>query len=507
MLIIIKCELLFINYWTMRNIQKITVVLLSIFILASCGRNLVTGKSEFSLMSTNQEVALGKESDPQIVASFGLYEDNKLQQFFNERGQQMAKESHRPGIEYEFKVLDSPVINAFAVPGGYVYFTRGILTHFNNEAELMGVLGHEIGHIVHRHSAKQYTNQVLTQLGMAVGMIVSPQFRKFADVANTGMSLMLLKFGRDAEKESDELGVAYSTMQGYNAHEMANFFKTLDRMRKESGQVVPDFLSTHPNPADRFTKVNELTVIEQKKDSHQNYKVNRDQYLKMIDGIVYGEDPRQGFVENNVFYHPELKIQFDIPENWELVNAPNQVQMAPKDKKGFMVMSFAPGSSLSDAKAQIIKRDELNVLQSRNTKVNGLDAIVMTSEQEQKNQQGEVQQTLRILTYIISYNGAYYLFHGLALKEDFNKYLPMMKKSMKSFKVLKDASKINKKPIRLDIVKVKKTGTLKSALLGYKMKNEDLETLSLLNGMQLSDQVNKNSLIKTFTTKNPKNRP
>ena len=153
------------------------------------------------LMSKDQEIAMGQQSDPEIINFFGLYEDPKLQKFIQEKGQQMAAISHREQLPYEFKIVDSPVVNAFAVPGGYVYFTRGIMAHFNNEAEFAGVLGHEIGHITARHSAKQYSNAMLGQIGLIAGSVLSPTFAQYAELAGQGMQLLFLKFGRDAESQ------------------------------------------------------------------------------------------------------------------------------------------------------------------------------------------------------------------------------------------------------------------------------------------------------------------
>ena len=146
----------------------------SFILFDSCATNPVTGKKQVVLMSEEQEIAMGKEADPQIVAQFGLYENAALQNFITTKGKQMAAISHRPNLNYEFKIVDSEVINAFAVPGGYVYFTRGIMAHFNNEAEFAGVLGHEIGHIAARHSVEQQRNQLLGQLGIIAGVIISP---------------------------------------------------------------------------------------------------------------------------------------------------------------------------------------------------------------------------------------------------------------------------------------------------------------------------------------------
>ncbi|HET9432036.1 MAG TPA: M48 family metallopeptidase, partial [Chitinophagaceae bacterium] len=222
------------------------------FSLSNCARNPVTGKKQVVLMSEEQEIAMGKEADPQIIAQFGLYEDTALQNFINVKGKQMAAISHRPKLEYGFRVLDSEVLNAFAVPGGYVYFTRGIMAHFNSEADFAGVLGHEIGHITHRHSVAQQRNQILGQLGIIAGIIISPELARFAEAASTGLQLLFLKYSRDAEREADELGVEYSSKIGYDAQQMANFFTTLERKSTGSASAeLPEFLSTHPNPGDR----------------------------------------------------------------------------------------------------------------------------------------------------------------------------------------------------------------------------------------------------------------
>jgi predicted Zn-dependent protease len=287
----------------MKKFIHIMAMMMAWLVLGSCAKNPVTGKRDLMLLSEGQEVAMGKQSDPEIVKFFGLYEDKDLQQFIDEKGQQMADISHRKNLDYEFKIVDSPVVNAFAVPGGYVYFTRGIMAHFNNEAEFAGVLGHEIGHIAARHSAKQYSNAMLAQLGLVAGAALSPEFAQFADLAQNGIGLLFLKFGRDAESQSDKLGVEYSTKIKYDAKQMASFFQTLERLQGQGGEEVPTFLSTHPDPADREVKVAKLADDWKRKTKSETLKVNRDSYLRMIDGIDYGEDPKQGFVEQHVFYH------------------------------------------------------------------------------------------------------------------------------------------------------------------------------------------------------------
>lgn len=469
-------------------------MLLVYLLFNSCAKNPVTGKNDFMLMSKEQEIAMGKQSDPEIKAFFGVYEDPKLQAFINEKGQQMAAISHRPDLKYEFKVVDSPVVNAFAVPGGYVYFTRGIMAYFNNEAEFAGVLGHEIGHITARHSAKQYSNAQIAQIGLLAGSVISPEFAQVADIASTGVQLLFLKFGRDAESQSDKLGVQYSTKIGYDAQEMAGFFETLDRMREQSGgEEVPTFLSTHPDPADREKKVAKEAANWKKKTDAAQLKVNRDSYLRMIDGIVYGDDPKQGFVEHNVFYHPELKFQFPVPSQWALQNTPQQVQMAPGDGRAVMMLTLAQGNDLEAAARTVLQQYQLSVVDSRRTDVNGLPAVVVVADQQQQQQERGV----RALVYLIQYGQNIYNMIGASSLADFNGYFQVFQNTMAGFSVLNDPDKINRQPRRVRIKTVQQAGTLAQAL-GNKGDQKKMDELATLNGMALNDRVEKGMLIKTI---------
>lgn len=445
------------------------------------------------LMSESQEIAMGQQSDPEVSAFFGVYNDDKLQQFINAKGQEMAAISHRKNLQFHFKVVDSPVVNAFAIPGGYVYFTRGIMAHFNNEAEFAGVLGHEIGHITARHSAKQYSRAVLAQVGLVAGTVLSPEFARYADMAQTGVSLLFLKFGRDAESQSDKLGVEYSTRIGYDAQEMASFFETLDRLQKQSGSdPVPDFLSTHPNPADREAKVAKLATNWKKKLSAAELKVSRNNYLRMIDGIVYGDDPRQGYVENNVFYHPELKFQFPVPSQWAYENTPQQFQMAAKDGRALMMLTLAPGNNLEDAANAVLKNYQLTPVESRKENINGLPAIQIVADQNQE------QQSIRTLSTFIQLGGNIYVIIGVAERSDFNNHVNTFQSTMTRFSALTDSEKINRKPERVRIKTVERNGTLAQALESFSASSKRMEELAILNGMQLKDPVEKGMLIKVI---------
>ena len=470
-----------------------TGIMILLFLLAeSCVVNPVTGKKQVVLVSEAQEMAMGQQYDPSIIAEFGMYEDETMQEFINSKGKEMGAISHRPNINYQFRILDSPVINAFAVPGGYVYFTRGIMAHFNNEAEFAGVLGHEIGHITARHSVVQMSKQQLYTIGFMAGMIASEDFRQFADIGQQALGALFLKFGRDDESQSDELGVNYSSQIGYDSHEMANFFGVLSRKNEQSGQRIPEFQSTHPDPANRFQRVHELSDAYQKSNGLSNLKVGRDSYLAMIDGIVFGEDPRQGYVNYNTFFHPVLKFHFPVPVGWRLVNSPQSVQMAPEDGKALMIMTLSPEKTLQAAVEATITGDNLAVVEQSNTTVNGMEAHAMISTiktDPNAQQQTTEQPALRILTYHILYNGLIYKFHGMSTADDFNTYFRTFSNTMGNFNKLTDPQKINVTPDKIRIVTAQQATTLQTLFRGYSVPEDEMESTAILNNMQLTDQI------------------
>jgi predicted Zn-dependent protease len=477
----------------MKRLSNILIYFFLAALFTSCAVNPVTGKRQLMFMSERQEINLGREYDPQITAAFGLYENEPLMAFMTEKGTEMGKLSHRPNLEYHFRILDSPVINAFAVPGGYIYFTRGILAQFSNEAEMIGVLGHEMGHITARHSASRQTKQQLGQLLLLGGMIASEEFRRYGEVAMAGMQLLFLSFSREDERESDRLGVEYASKLGYDASEMANFFEVLQRMNLASDNAgIPNFLSTHPSPDDRYENVLEETANWQEEIGKTEWEVNTENYLRMIDGMVFGEDPRQGYVEGNVFYHPELHFQFPFPAGWELENSPLQVRIGPEERNALMVFSISDQKSLDMAARASLQQLELNVIDSRSTTVNGMPAIAVLSEQSARGQE----QNIRVLSYFIDYQGTYYIFHGVSAVADFDRFSGVFETTMTNFDRLTDRSKLNVEPRRISVRRVQRAATLAEVFRSMGVAQEDMEEFSFLNNMELTEQVPAGRLIK-----------
>lgn len=471
----------------------ILVIMSGLFNLQSCAVNPVTGKRQLMLVSTAQEEGIGKETDAQVLAQYGVYEDEEMQKYLEEVGRKLVPFSHRPELNYTFKVVDSDILNAFAVPGGYVYFTRGIMAHFNSEAEMAGVMGHELGHIAARHTAQQITKSQIAQIGLGVGAIVSDTFRKYADLADFGVGLLFLKFSRDHENQSDELGVEYSTKAGYDANQMADFFYTLERMRPPDGSGIPSFLSTHPEPGDRVVHVRSLTSEWQAKYPGKSFSANRETYLNRIDGIVYGPDPRQGFVENNVFYHPALRFSFPTPDNWTVNNLPTQVQIFPESQDAALLFSLAKQSDPGAAALAFVENSGARVVQNTGIQVNGMTATrlvtAITSDQSD----------LSVLSYFILKDNQVYTFHGLTAQKDYSEYRGILEASMSGFDHLRDPKILNIQPKRVRLRQVKISDNLSNTLALMDFDAETQEKIALLNGMLLTDDVAGGTLIKVIS--------
>lgn len=458
--------------------------------LVSCAVNPVTGKRELNLLSERQEIQLGAESDPAIIAQYGLYNDEKISKFVDDLGQKMAHISHRPNLEFHFRVLDSPVINAFALPGGYVYITRGILAYMNSEAELAGVMGHEIGHVTARHGAKAYTRAQLAQVGFAAGYILSPTFRQFGDLAAQSIGLLFLKFSRDQERQSDQLGVQYSTKVGFDATQMSHFFGTLNRIRSKSGQSLPDWQSTHPNPAEREQKTLQLAKQEQAKYAGKHFRTERDAYLNLIDGIVFGDDPRQGFVENGYFYHPTLDFQFPVPSDWQVVNTPSQVQIINKEQSAGIQFSLADEPTARAAAEAFLTKAKAKVIKADVRRIHGM--TVEIRESTVTGQHG----TIKLLSYFYQKGKQVYVFHGFGSPSAYNKNLSSFKYTMSNFDHLKNPKAKTVKPARVKVVRVRRAGTLKDFLAKYPSDKVTPDELAIMNGMELTDRVKPGDRIK-----------
>ncbi len=466
-----------------------------LILIAACAINPVTGRHEFMLLDDQEEIQLGAQTDVEIIKQYQLYPDPKMTAFLDEIGQRLAKTSHRVELPFQFKILDSAVVNAFAVPGGYVYLTRGILASLNNEAELAGVVGHEIGHITARHSAQQYSRAQVAQVGLGIGSIVGQFFPVIGGLATglaeVGVGMLFLSFSRDNERQADSLAVEYATKAGYDGAQLASFFETLERMNPGSDRSgLPSWFSTHPNPEDRLQAVRTQAKEWQQRVGARDLRVNREEYLKRIEGVIYGEDPRQGYEAGGIFYHPELRFQFPVPAKWKMNNTSEAVQMVSEQKDALILFVLANDKSPGEAAKRFFSKSQARIVKAEALQVNGLPAQRIFSDHA--TQQGNV----RLISYFIQKDQRIYVFQGLCPLAAAAKFEGLFTNTMGGFKELTAPEKINVQPDRVRLRTTQTTQTLEYHLRSFSVPDSKLQETALLNGKTLSEKVPAHTLLK-----------
>ena len=415
------------------------------FVLA-CAVNPVTGQRELAFISESQEIAMGQSYAPQIASSMGLYDNPELQAYVESIAMPMARASERPQLPWQFEVVDESGVNAFAVPGGFIYLTRGILAHMNSEAEMAGVLGHEIGHVTAKHTVNQMSKQQLAQIGLGVGAVVlGPQAGAWVQSAGQAMQLLFLKYGRDDERQSDDLGLRYMAAAGYDPQAMVEMFRTLGRAsRAAGGQRVPEWMSTHPAPENRELRIAE--AIRSQGLSRSGTRANRERFLQQLDGLVYGSDPRAGFFDGQRFHHPELRFRMRFPEGWQTANQPQAVLGLSPQRDAMLQLGMAPGENAEAAARAFFNKQGVVSRNVNRTTVNGLPAVVGAFDAN--TQQGAVEG----ITLFVDHRERVYQLMGYGAKQRFAQYINVLSQSLGSFADETDPRVLGAQPWRLDIV-------------------------------------------------------
>ena len=338
--------------------------------LGACAINPVTGKQDFVTISEAEEISQGRRYHKEIIATYGVYDDPALQQYVDRIGQELAAKSHRAHLEYTFTVLDSPDINAFALPGGYVYVTRGIMAYLDSEAELAGVIGHEIGHVTARHSVRQQGGQLASNI-LSILVAATTGDQTLGNLSQQLSTGLIRGYGRDHELEADRLGAEYLHTASYDPENMLEvigvlkdqevYEKALAAKENRPANIYHGVFSTHPRNDDRLKTV----VRAAKKLSVKTYRDNNQAgYEGMIDGLAWGPSLKQGIVVNNHFSHPELAIGLQLPKGWKVANNPQFLQ-ARNSETGALVQigvtSLNKDESLEGLLKRLTKNKELKV--------------------------------------------------------------------------------------------------------------------------------------------------
>jgi predicted Zn-dependent protease len=447
-----------------------------------CVRNPVTGKRQLSLVPKSQEIAMGQQAAQEVEQTLGLVQKPELQSYVSNLGMTLAKQSERPELPWHFAVIEDPTANAFALPGGFIYVTRGLITHLNSEAELAMVLGHEIGHVTAKHSVSQMSKAQLAQLGLGVGMIAVPRLQKFGQLAGAGMQLLFLRFGRDAERQADDLGFRYSLEHGYDARAGADVFRTLDKISQASGEGrVPQWLATHPNPENRVERLEKLASSTSTDWSKLQRK--EEPFLAKLEGVVFGENPRQGFFRGTAFLHPEFQFQVQFPEGWKTQNTPQAVVAVSPQQDAMLVVGSAGKMSPQEALGRFLSTQGVQPGPASGSPIHGLSAA--TALFQAQTEQGVPVQGL---VSFVSHQGQTFQLIGYTAAERFGGYGPALQSSLGSFGPLTDPTALGVQPARVSVVKLPRPMTVEEFNSAFP-STVPVQEVALLNGVSTGEKL------------------
>jgi len=482
------------------------VIFLAIF-LSGCvvQKNPVTGKKRAYAYSWSQERQIGENADKQIQQEYGVYDDPKLQEYVSRIGQKVLSESHLRRKDtpekfketpFTFRILNSPVVNAFALPGGFVYVTRGLLSHLENEAQLAVVLGHEIGHVAARHASQQALQQKIGQAALIGGAVVGQEVFGVSgqDILNLGSSaaqLLFLRYSRDDEREADQLGVEYAAMSGYQAASASHFFTSLKRLSDKSGQNLPSLLSTHPDPGNREKTIVKL-ADQWKQKGYDQKVIDKQAFMNEINNIIYGDNPREGLTQNGYFFHPDLKFKFPVPDKWQVINQASQVVFVSPKQDAIMIMSIdSQSENPRQSVMNVINQNGIQVLETGSAKSGDITAYKATATAQTQNNK-----TIKLFIYALDFNNNIYRFTDYSALENFPDFQPDFINTARGFSKITDSKILNIKPVRLHVVKTQKSAPFKSFLPSKLPMNLKPDDIAIINQVSLNENISSGNDLK-----------
>ncbi len=470
-------------------------------LMTACTQNPATGKSEFTLMSPAQEAAIGKENHAKILEQFGgAYDDPAIGGYVASVGGRMAAKSELPANQFHFTVLNSPVVNAFALPGGYVYVTRGLLALAKDESELASVLGHEIGHVTARHGAQRQTRSTLIGL-LAVGVSAAAGNQAVSQAAGLAGQYFIASYSREQEFQADDLGLRYISRTHMDPYGSPRFLGRLgdhselqQRIAGADGRSsLADFFATHPSSPDR---VRRATGRAQKIAQPGQKARGEGAYLSTIDGMIYGDSPEQGFIRNKQFLHPIMKLAFKVPDGFTMMNSSAAVQARHDSGQAIIQFDGAKMPAHGSLRRFLVEDwgKGVEVTQVESIKINGMRAETGSVTTTQNGQPV----THRLVA--IHYGGdKIYRLHMMAPQSQFNKFATGFQRTTYSFRKLSDREAKGLKPYRLRIVTVGRGQTVAS--LARKMPYDTFqeERFRVLNGFDANEEVRAGQKVKLVT--------
>jgi predicted Zn-dependent protease len=442
-------------------------------LLCSCVRNPATGKRQLNFVSRDQEVAMGQQGAEDVRGSIGLYDATALSQYVERVGKRLAAVSERKDLPWSFEVVDDASVNAFALPGGFLFITRGLLAHLENEAQLASVLGHEIGHVTAQHSVNQISKAQLAQaglgLGLGLGAALSETVAALGGLGAQGLQLLFLKFSRDDERQADDLGLRYALKAGYDVREMPKVFALLGRVSADAGGGrLPGWLATHPEPEERVQR-SEKKIAELETDL-KDLKRDEPGLMQAIDGMVFGDNPREGFFKDGHFYHPELAFSLTLPPGFQGINTKRAVGASNADGNAVLELTLAADVPKAQALETFLKESGVSVRDGPKPLGAGVAASFVAN-----TEQGPVAG----LISFVEHRGKTFQLLGLTETSAYAQYGSALAECFASFESVSDRAVLDVKLNRLSAQKL--TENMRLADLARTHETLPLARLAILN--------------------------
>lgn len=449
--------------------------------LAGCAVNPATGRTDFVMMSERQELDLGARYNQEILKQYPRYEDAKLQAYIQRVGERVARSSHRNQLNYVFTLVDSPDINAFALPGGYIYIHRGLLAYLNSEAELAAVLGHEVGHVTARHSVRQQSQSTAWNLlghaaaiGTGVGAV--------GDLTNVMGNAFVRGYGRDMELEADGLGAQYLARSGYDPQAMIEVVKVLknqeDFARAQAAKrgEAPaaggyhGLFDTHPDNDRRLQEV----IGPARALAVGNQEVGRDAFLQMLDGLVFGDSAASGIRRGRHFYHGELDFTLSYPQGWQLVNRPDVLIGHSADEQAFIAMTLEPADKrLTPAEFLRKRAGSQRLAAGEELRLGALQGYTAVLQGQSARRVAVIYRDDNAYLFIAAVRGR------ASLETEDQRFLEVIR----SYRPLKADERKLAEPVRLHLVRAKAGQSLAALAKEVPQQGDGEAQLRLLNGL------------------------
>jgi predicted Zn-dependent protease len=466
---------------------RLVVLLLIAGFAGGCATNPVTGKADVVTMTAEQEIAIGREQHSKVLQQFGRYDDEALQAYVSEIGQRIARVSHRPDLQYTFTVLDTEDINAFALPGGYVYITRGIMAYLNSEAELVAVLGHEVGHVTARHAVRQAAGATATGVGATIVGILTGS-GDLATIANMAGSALVSGYGRDMELEADDLGAQYLDRLGYDPDAMIDVVRLLKnqemfevqlaRQENRAPRVYHGVFATHP---DNDTRLKEVVAAAHKVDTGEARPDGRQAYLDHVAGLPFGPSRAQGVVRASRFYHADMGFTVAFPTGWTVQNLPSKVIAFTPPKDAFLELMALPIPPDTDPRTFLTRNlAGIPLSDAEPLQVNGLPGYTAVARDVPLpwNTRGPARFA------VVYFNNLAYVFRGATrLNSALSASDPLFVSSIKTFRRLRDNEFALAEPDRIRLIKATPQTRIEQLARSSPIPKYPAERLRLLNDL------------------------